>query len=79
MALKKQFQSTKQGEAGFKLLPDGSFFNANSSIAESFKMIEEAIANSGANDEERTIFKVGINCDADSAFNKEPKDPNKYE
>ena len=58
---------------------DGSYFNANASIGDSFKMLEEAIALSGANDEGRTIFQIGINCDADSMFNKEPKDPNKYE
>ena len=42
-------------------------------------MIEEAIAASGANDEERKVFGIGINCDGDSSYNKDPKDPNKYE
>lgn len=31
-------------------MADGSFFNANATIAESFKMIEDAIAASGANE-----------------------------
>jgi hypothetical protein len=42
-------------------------------------MIEDAIAASGANTIENKRFKIGINCEADSYFNKEPKDPNKYE
>jgi len=25
------------------------------------------------------VFKIGINCDADSLFDKDPKDPRKYE
>jgi len=55
----------KAGESAFKLLPDSSYFNANTSIAESFKMIEDAITASGANDEEKKIFGIGLNCDAD--------------
>lgn len=27
----------------------------------------------------RPVFKIGINCDAETLFNKDPKDPNKYE
>ena len=27
----------------------------------------------------KPVFKLGINCDADTLFNKDPKDPNKYE
>lgn len=49
--MKKAFEATKAGLAGFKVLPDGSFFNANATIAESFKMIEDAIEASGANKE----------------------------
>lgn len=67
------------GEAGFKQTIDGAFVNANATIAESFKMIEEAITLSGANDGGRKVFQIGINCDADSSFNKDPKEPNKYE
>lgn len=43
-AMRKGFASTKMGEAGFKVLPDGSFFNANQTVAESLKMVEDAIA-----------------------------------
>jgi hypothetical protein len=71
--------ATKAGEAGFKPGNDGCFLNGNTTIAESFKMMEEAITLSGANDEGRKIFTIGVNCDADSSFNKDPKDPNKYE
>ena len=78
-AIRKGFASTKGGEASFKILPDGSFFNANQTIAESLKMVEDAIAQSGANEEDRKAFQIGLNCDADSAFNKDAKDPNKYE
>jgi hypothetical protein len=42
-------------------------------------MIEDAIIFSGANENERKIFQIGINCDGDGVFNKDPKDPNKYE
>lgn len=30
-------------------------------------------------DSVRPVFKIGINCDGDAVFNKDPKDPNKYE
>lgn len=79
IALKKSIQATKAGEAGFKISLDGSYFNANLTIGESFKMIEDAIVSSGANEDERKLFQVGLNCDADAYFNKEPKDPMKYE
>jgi hypothetical protein len=53
-------------------MPDGSFFNANATIAESFKMMEDAIAASGANESkdekeggERKTFMIGLNCDGD--------------
>ena len=79
-SLKKSFAATKGGEASFKLMSDGSYFNANATIAESFKMMEDAIESSGANSEgQRKAFTIGINCDADQCFNKDPKDPNKYE
>lgn len=79
MAFKKQIAATKAGEAGFKMGVDGSFFNANATIAESLKMVEDSIVISGANDEGRKVFQIGVNCDADSSYNKDPKDPNKYE
>jgi enolase len=42
-------------------------------------MIEDSIVLSGANDDGRKVFQIGVNCDADSSYNKDPKDPNKYE
>ena len=27
----------------------------------------------------KNVFRIGINCDAEQSFNKDPKDPNKYE
>ena len=78
-ALKKGFQATKAGEAAFKLSVEGAHFNANATIAESFKMIEDAIIISGANDDGRKVFQVGINCDGDASYNRDPKDPMKYE
>jgi len=79
MELKKGFSSAKSGEAAFKLGVDGAHYNANGSIVESFKMIEDAIALSGANEEDRKVFMIGVSCDGDNSYNKDPKDPNKYE
>ena len=42
-------------------------------------MIEDAITISRANDDGRKIFQIGINCDGDAGYNKDPKDPQKYE
>ena len=93
--LKQSFAATKGGEASFKIQPDGSFFNANATIAESLKMMEDAIEASGANKDPeasgsqdsadcvgtkgRRVFQIGINCEGDGNYNKDPKDPNKYE
>jgi len=64
--------------SGFKASAEGSFFNACANTNECFKWIEEAIAASGANTKELQIFKIGVNCDADSVFNLDAKDQNKY-
>lgn len=129
--LKSKFTTGKGGDSAFKLLPDSSFFNAFTSIADSFKIIEEAINVSGVNDArpptadlaasvmsdskgekestakrskglnaasdaasiensaeslentegsfKGTVFGIGVNCDAENLFNKDPKDANKYE
>lgn len=66
-------------ETGFKPGPDSSYFNAFTNINETFKAIEDAINVSGGNTVDGKIFKLGFNCEGDSYFNKEPKDPNKYE
>jgi enolase len=42
-------------------------------------MVEDAIILSGANDNGRRIFQVGVNCEAEAYFNKDAKDPMKYE
>ena len=47
--LKSKFTTGKGGDTAFKVLPDGSFFNAFPSIADSFKQLEEAIGTSQAN------------------------------
>ena len=44
-----------------------------------FKVIEDAIAASGVNSDTNKVFKIGINCEGESYFNKDPKDANKYE
>lgn len=77
--LRKTVQSTKTGEAAFKPSIEGSYFNAFGNINETFKAVEDAIAVSGANSESRKVFKIGINCEGESYFNKDPKDANKYE
>jgi len=48
-AIKKSLQSTKLGEAGFKPNASGCYFNAHENHNETFKVIEDAITNSGAN------------------------------
>ena len=58
---------------------EGSYFNAFASINETFKVIEDAIAGSGANTDGRKLFRIGVNCEGESYFNKDPKDANKYE
>ena len=96
-ALKTSIAASKAGDAGFKVLPDGSYFNANATIAESVKMVEDAITATSVNRDEvpegeeakgsqqsnyaggRRIFSIGVSCDADASFNKDPKDANKYE
>ena len=110
-ALKSKFTVGKGGDTAFKVLADGSFFNAYTSVTDTLKNITEAINMSGANgrpsttgnnsskrggtagtekskevnEEEKdnqlikSAFKIGVNCDGDSSFNKDPKDPNKYE
>lgn len=47
--LKSKFTTGKGGDTAFKVLPDGSYFNAYTSISDSFKFIEEAIQISNAN------------------------------
>ena len=53
--LKGKFPTGKGGDTAFKMLPDGSFFNAYSTIADSFRLIEEAVSVSGANERPVTV------------------------
>ena len=46
--LKSKFTTGKGGDTAFKVLPDGSYVNAYTSIADSFKFIEEAISTANA-------------------------------
>lgn len=48
-AVKKGLSSHKLGENGFKPSAAGSYFNAHDSHNETFKIIEDAITQSGAN------------------------------
>ena len=67
---------TKQGLAAFKRGVDGAFFNAYDNINECFKVLEDAIAATGANTDQKKHLKIGINTDATSWF---IEDANKYE
>lgn len=75
-AVEKAVGATKQGLAAFKRGIDGAFFNAYDNINECFKVIEDAIAATGANTEQKKYLKIGINTDASSWF---LEDANKYE
>jgi hypothetical protein len=48
-AIKKGVQSTKQGENGFRPTASGSYLNAHESHKKTFKLIEDAINQCGAN------------------------------
>ena len=52
--LKSKFITGKGGDSPFKVLADGSYTNAYSTIADSFKFIEESIQVSGANEKSFT-------------------------
>ena len=48
-AIKKGVASHKLGEAGFKVTPQGTYWNAHENHNETFKLIEDAIASVGVN------------------------------
>ena len=50
-AVEKAVGATKQGLGAFKRGVDGAFFNAYDNINECFKVIEDAIAATGANND----------------------------
>jgi len=70
-AIKKAISSHKLGEAGFKANVSGSYFNALDSVNDSFKLIEDAIASTGINTNERKYLTIGINADSTSSFIEE--------
>ena len=47
--LKSKFTTGKGGDSAFKILADGSYVNAYTTIADSFKFIEESIATACVN------------------------------
>lgn len=75
-AVEKAVGATKQGLAAFKRGVDGAFYNAYDNINECFKVIEDAIAATGANTDQKKYLKIGINTDAHSWY---LEDANKYE
>lgn len=74
--LKKQVQTHKLGENGFKPGVDGAYYNALENVNESFKFIEDAIAAVQVNTDKRKVLKYGINPDIESSF---LRDQNKYD
>jgi hypothetical protein len=54
--MKKSVLASKGGAAAFQISPDGAYLNGCGTIAEAFKMIEDAIVLSGANDDGRRLF-----------------------
>lgn len=59
--------SSKQGVAGFKVGPDGIYFNACENLNESLKFLEDAIANLGDNPDLQKA-SIGVNCDSESFY-----------
>lgn len=63
-AIEKTVSATKGGIAAFKRGPDGALYNAYDNINECFKLLEEAIASTGVNTDDRKYLKIGVNTDA---------------
>ena len=63
-AIEKTVSATKGGIAAFKRGPDGALYNAYDNINECFKLLEEAIASTGVNTDDRKYRKIGVNTDA---------------
>lgn len=66
-AIKKGVQSHKLGENGFKPNASGSYFNAHENHNETFKLIEDAITQSGANTDKKCL-SIGIQIDPDQFY-----------
>jgi len=67
-AIKKGVQAHKLGENGFKPGVTGAYFNAHENFNETFKLLEDAIAQIGVNTAERKYVTIGINADAESYY-----------
>lgn len=70
-AIKKAITSHKLGEAGFKANVSGAYFNALENVADSFRLIEDAINSTGVNTNERKYLQIGINADGSSSYSEE--------
>lgn len=70
-AIKKAITSHKLGEAGFKANVSGAYFNALDSVNDSFKLLEDAIAATGINTEDRKYLLIGVNADSQSSYIEE--------
>ena len=67
-AVKKGVQAHKLGENGFKPNASGAYFNAHDNHNETFKLLEDAIAQVNCNTPERKHLSIGINVDSESYF-----------
>jgi len=66
-AIKKAVQTHKLGENGFKPNASGAYFNAHENHNETFKLVEDAINASGAN-QHQACLSIGIQVDPDQFF-----------
>jgi len=57
--------------AAFKANSTGAFFNANETVNESFKILEDAISAAGVNTADRKYLTIGINADSSSVYLQE--------
>ena len=65
--IKKGLSTHKLGENGFKPTPGGQYFNAHENHNETFKIIEDAINQSGANTSSQ-VLSIGISVDPDQFY-----------
>lgn len=68
----KAIQTTKQGENGFKKLPDGSYFNAFDAIPETLKFVDDIVTNCDLNQDHKRL-SYGINFESEAYYNKDTK------
>ena len=63
-AVKKAIEGHKLGANAFKANATGAYFNALDTVNDSFKLLEDAIASTGYNTDERKYLTIGINADS---------------